>query len=157
MTKKDMSVQRRLWTLVFEIADRLRDGFLEEQVECEELFQQLTVRQHKTIRAVSVLTEDKPEGVTLKELAEYLKLAPCSVSETVESLVKLDTLVREVNPSDRRAILITLSPGALKAREAGISYLNRNSDTLLRQLSPSEQTQFLQFLEKFMTSIPNHK
>jgi len=155
--KNNIPMQRQLWTLVFEIADRLRDGFLEEQVECEELFQIMTVRQHKIIRAVSILTQDKPEGITLKELAEFLKLAPCSVSETVEALVKLDTLVRKVNPNDRRAILITLSPGSLKAREAGISYLNRNADNLLRQLSPSEQTQFLQLLEKFLFSIPNHK
>ncbi len=157
MTKQEISPQRQLWTLIFDIADKLRDGFVDEQLEHEELFHVLTVRQHKTIRAISILTEEKSEGITLKELAEYLKLAPCSVSETVEALVKLGVLDRAINPYDRRAVLITLSANALKAREAGIGYLNRNAEKVLQQMTTTEKDLFMKVLEKFYQSIHNGK
>ena len=64
----------------------------------------VSVRQHQTMSLVCRLTEDKPNGVTLKELAEAMKLAPATVSELVESLVRKNFLQRVQNPEDRRAV-----------------------------------------------------
>ena len=47
----------------------------------------VSIRQHQTMTLVCSLTEEKPNGITLKELAESMKLAPATVSELVESLV----------------------------------------------------------------------
>ena len=69
----------------------------------------VSIRQHQTMSLVCRLTEEKPNGVTLKELAEAMKLAPATVSELVESLVKKNFLQRVQNPEDRRAVQITLT------------------------------------------------
>ncbi len=138
---------RQLWSLIFDISDLLRDGALAEQTGAAEFLSELTVRQHKTIKAVSILTEEKPEGVTLKEVAEYLNLAPCTVSETVESLVKTQTLERRPNPQDRRAVCISLSENGKRAKAAGIRYLNNQAESVLSQLSDSDRQQFIRMLE----------
>ena len=64
----------------------------------------VSIRQHQTMALVCRLTEEKPNGVTLKELAESMKLAPATVSELVESLVRKNFLQRIQKPDDRRAV-----------------------------------------------------
>ena len=60
----------------------------------------VSIRQHQTMTLVCRLTEDKPNGVTLKELAEAMKLAPATVSELVESLVKKNFLQKQCQSED---------------------------------------------------------
>ena len=74
---------------------RLYDAFRESTESVGNIASiDVSIRQHQTMSLVCRLTEDKPNGVTLKELAEAMKLAPATVSELVESLVKKNFLQR---------------------------------------------------------------
>ena len=89
---------------------RLNEAFRESTLSIGNISSiDVSIRQHQTMALVCRLTEDKPNGVTLKELAEAMKLAPATVSELVESLVKKNFLQRIQNPEDRRAVQITLT------------------------------------------------
>jgi DNA-binding MarR family transcriptional regulator len=52
------------------------------------------------------------DELTLKELADMLRVSPPSVSVMVDRLVERDLLLRERSTRDRRKVVITLSPTA---------------------------------------------
>ena len=108
----------------------------------------VSIRQHQTMDLVCRLTEEKPNGVTLKELAEAMKLAPATVSELVESLVKKNFLQRVQNPEDRRAVQITLTDHGQTLLDQCIKCVNSLCEKLLSELSVSERTAMLSALEK---------
>ncbi len=113
----------------------------------------VSVRQHQTMSLVCRLTEEKPNGVTLKELAEAMKLAPATVSELVESLVKKDFLQRIQNPEDRRAVQITLTPHGQTLLDESIRRVEGLCEKLLNGLSAAERTAMLGALTKITSKL----
>lgn len=113
----------------------------------------VSVRQHQTMSLVCRLTEEKPNGVTLKELAEAMKLAPATVSELVESLVKKDFLQRVQNPEDRRAVQITLTPHGQTLLDESIRRVEGLCEKLLNGLTPAERTAMLGALTKITSKL----
>ena len=113
----------------------------------------VSVRQHQTMSLVCRLTEEKPNGVTLKELAEAMKLAPATVSELVESLVKKDFLQRIQNPEDRRAVQITLTPHGQTLLDESIRRVEGLCEKLLSELSPAERSSMLGALAKITSRL----
>ena len=113
----------------------------------------VSIRQHQTMSLVCRLTEEKPSGVTLKELAEAMKLAPATVSELVESLVKKDFLQRVQNPEDRRAVQITLTPHGQTLLDESIRRVEGLCEKLLNGLSPAERNAMLGALAKITSKL----
>jgi DNA-binding MarR family transcriptional regulator len=71
---------------------------------------ELTETQGNTVIAVRQLCDESPEGVTLKKLAETMGVTPAAASVMVDLLVKKKMLKRTKSKSDRRAVLIRLTP-----------------------------------------------
>ena len=113
----------------------------------------VSIRQHQTMSLVCRLTEEKPNGITLKELAESMKLAPATVSELVESLVKKDFLQRVQNPEDRRAVQITLTKHGQMLLDESIKRVEGLCEKLLNGLSTSERTAMLAALAKITNKL----
>ena len=113
----------------------------------------ISVRQHQTMSLVCRLTEEKPNGITLKELAEAMKLAPATVSELVESLVKKNFLQRVQNPEDRRAVQITLTEHGQTLLDESIRHVEGLCEKLLSGLSQSERTAMLGALTKITSKL----
>ena len=59
-------------------------------------------------RILTILNE-RPEGVRQRELAEAMMINPSSISEAIDKLEADRYIERNVDPSDRRATLITLT------------------------------------------------
>lgn len=113
----------------------------------------VSIRQHQTMSLVCRLTEEKPNGVTLKELAEAMKLAPATVSELVESLVKKDFLQRIQNPEDRRAVQITLTDHGQTLLDECIRRVDSLCEKLLASLPPAERAAMLASLSKITNKL----
>ena len=113
----------------------------------------VSIRQHQTMALVCRLTEDKPNGVTLKELAEAMKLAPATVSELVESLVKKNFLQRVQNPEDRRAVQITLTDHGQMLLDECLKAVDTLCEKLLAGLQPAERTAMLNGLAKITNKL----
>ena len=113
----------------------------------------VSIRQHQTMALVCRLTEEKPNGITLKELAESMKLAPATVSELVESLVKKDFLQRVQNPEDRRAVQITLTDHGQTMLDQCIKCVDSLCEKLLADLSATERNAMLTALTKITNKL----
>ena len=113
----------------------------------------ISIRQHQTMSLVCRLTEEKPNGVTLKELAEAMKLAPATVSELVESLVKKNFLQRVQNPEDRRAVQITLTDHGQTMLDECIKCVDSLCEKLLTDIPATERNAMLGALTKITNSL----
>ena len=128
---------------------RLYDAFRESAENIGSISSiDVSIRQHQTMSLVCRLTEEKPHGITLKELAEAMKLAPATVSELVESLVKKVFLQRVQNPEDRRAVQITLTDHGQTLLDECIRCVDSLCEKLLAGLSASERSAMLGALTK---------
>ena len=147
MANSDPAVLRKTVT-------RLYDAF-REAVDSIGHFARIdvSVRQHQTMALVCRLTEDKPNGVTLKELAESMKLAPATVSELVESLVRKNFLQRIQNPDDRRAVQITLTEYGQTLLDQCTERVDSLCSELLSGLTPAEQDSLLKNLSKVTAKL----
>ena len=133
---------------------RLNEAFRESTLSIGSISSiDVSIRQHQTMALVCRLTEDKPSGVTLKELAEAMKLAPATVSELVESLVKKNFLQRVQNPEDRRAVQITLTDHGQTLLDECLKTVDNLCEKLLAGLSPSERTAMLNGLTKITNKL----
>ena len=133
---------------------RLNDAF-REAVDTIGHFARIdvSVRQHQTMSLVCRLTEEKPNGVTLKELAEAMKLAPATVSELVESLVRKNFLQRVQNPEDRRAVQITLTEYGQTLLDECTQRVDSLCADLLNGLTAAERDSLLKSLSKVTSNL----
>ncbi len=113
----------------------------------------ISVRENRILSLICMMTEEKPEGLALKELAAAMKLAPATVSELVENLVKKNLLVRVQNPNDRRAIQITLSKYGQKLVDESLRSIDELCSKLLDDLPASEQKVFLEAMVKLTNGL----
>ena len=114
---------------------------------------EITVRENRVLSLICMLTEDKPSGVTLKELAAAMKLAPATVSELVERLVQKDLLVRIQNPEDRRAVQITPTKHTQKLIDDSLKSIDDLCGNLLADLSSAEKKAMLTGLSRMADSL----
>ena len=117
----------------------------------------ITVREHRVLSLVCMLLEENPEGITLKQLAAVMKLAPATVSELVERLVQKELLVRVQNPNDRRAVQITPTENTRKLMDESLRSIDIVCERLLADLSPAEQNAILSGLNRIADSIPQKR
>lgn len=59
----------------------------------------------------------KPEGVSVKELAEFLDVTPGAITQFVDSLVEKGLVMREGDPADRRIVRLKVTPQAKEQSE----------------------------------------
>ena len=130
--------------------DRLRESALDQQRPQEiELAMNLTLRQQQMLRNICHLTAEKPEGVSLKELAASLALTSGAASPMVEVLVRREFLERQTDQDDRRAVRIRLSANGLRFIREMEERFNRMTGRFLATRRREEVSQLLELLEQF--------
>ena len=103
---KSITICRKLCDLT----DELRDMWLQRQSRSRlREITGLTVNQGRLFRVVWRMTENFPQGVMLRDLAERLGLSSSAVSVMVESLVQKGCLERITDQDDRRKVMIRLA------------------------------------------------
>lgn len=117
----------------------------------------MTPAQQVMLKAVKVMTAEKPDGITLKELAESLSLTPGSTSEVVDTLVRKDALERNPNPNDRRAISIKLSERMEKLSEKGLKKQIEITEECISGMTDDEKSQFLKSIKEIQNKISKRK
>jgi DNA-binding MarR family transcriptional regulator len=107
-------ISKAIWQETEEVLDLLRrrsQNAIHRQKKPGILWlDELTETQGNTVIAVRQLCDESPEGVTLKKLAETMGVTPAAASVMVDLLVKKKMLKRTKSKSDRRAVLIRLTP-----------------------------------------------
>lgn len=109
----------------------------------------LSVRQCSVLANIRRYTQQHPEGVPMSILAERAGMSPSAASHMVDSLMSQGMIERHQSPTDRRAVLVTISKSFLtlatsieKAHQSAIEEISavlteeerRINDTVLDKL-----------------------
>lgn len=86
------------------------------------------------------------QGVRLKDLAEWLHIAPRSATEVVDQLEDKGLVERTPDPSDRRAILIALTDAGTELRARVHGARRREADEYFSGLTPADRSELARIL-----------
>ncbi|WP_235488348.1 MarR family transcriptional regulator [Frankia sp. AvcI1] len=107
----------------------------------------LTLRRFKVLQ---LLADTGP--CRLRDLADAVAVAPRTMTETVDGLESDGLVARRSHPTDRRAVLLALTPAGREALAVG---RRRRAETVAgftRHLTAAQRNQLVELL----ASIPRH-
>jgi MarR family transcriptional regulator, 2-MHQ and catechol-resistance regulon repressor len=91
----------------------------------------------------------KEEGKPLmRDVARHFRITPPAATLLIDGLVKEKFLTRIVDPKDRRAVRITLTPQGKKIIARGIMHRIKELKKIFAGLTASEQAQLTAILRK---------
>jgi len=88
---------------------------------------------------------------TMKEVAEYLRITPPSVTTIIDAMVESGLVKRETASSDRRSVRVTLTPKAVKLSKTLQKKKTALLTTLLKKLTPEQKLQLSEIIRAFVT------
>ena len=91
--------------------------------------------------------------LTLNELADSLYITPSTASRTIEELVRKDLVERRQDPTDRRAVRLTLTPQGQALFEALRQHLIERQLGVLEQIDPASRRDVLLALQKLSQAV----
>ena len=112
----------------------------------------LTLRQSAAVSQVMMLTNDYPEGISLKQLSEQMVMKASAASILVEKMVGKGILERVENPNDRHSIRIRISPAGRELIQSTQQLLSSEMERFASILSIEEQEQ----LARITTKLKKH-
>lgn len=97
------------------------------------------------------IVNGKTEPCSIKDIKEVIMDKGSDITRLIDKLVKKDLMVRELNPENRRQMLISITPkGANLVKEIDIALINRIQE--LNCLTESEAEELSALLDKVRTS-----
>ncbi|VCU69346.1 MarR family protein [Pigmentiphaga humi] len=114
---------------------------LDALMSCREVFSKaMTLTGSQFAVLMGTAYKQGAEGVTIRELAEHVRLAAPHVTTEVGRLIRKKLLVKRPNHADGRSVLVSLSPNG-EAEVARISPLVRKvNDHLFQGITAEELT-----------------
>lgn len=136
------------WKLLFDVSFNLKR--LSDRPNEKEIGLKATILQS---RVMSIIFDTTPEGVTLKDLAQKLRLPQNTTSKTADSLVKIGLLKRTHDRKDRRAISLHLTENGKALHQHVVKILSALMNYFLADIPLNEQIVFLKVLEHVRNQI----
>jgi len=87
-------------------------------------------------------------SITIKTIAENLKLTPPTISVGVKKLEKINLIQRETHKDDGRSVLLMLTREGKNLHSRIEEYRNKRVGKILNRLEPDDQYRMLSLLEK---------
>lgn len=139
---------------LFSVVDQLRENVLATSSRKNiDLLESLTMRQSKALCAVLIMTENKPEGVSLKQLAQRLNTTVPATSVLVESMVQNKIFLRIPSPTDRRAVCIKPSAFGKNIFDSLRGKMSLMIENLMEDISVEERKIFAKVIEQFYQKL----
>lgn len=89
-------------------------------------------------------------GIRVRDVAKYLHMAPENVTTAVGKLVKAKWVVKAIDPSDARAVTLTLHRSARQRIDRLTDELVEVNDVWFRDMAPQEIHRLSQYLERVL-------
>lgn len=90
------------------------------------------------------------------EIRDIMDISSARIAATLNSLEKKALITRQIDASDRRRILIALTPAGKEAAEAHQRAVTENAATFLRLLGEHDAMEYVRITKKLAQLIPAH-
>ncbi len=139
------ALAEEMWAVVKDLCKFLQFRDRDAMTACG-----LSVAQCYTLDAIG--TQGK---LMLNELAQALYIAPSTASRTVDELVRKELVERREEPTDRRAVRLTLTPKGQSLYEALRQHLIQRQLSILQQIEPESRRSALTALRQLTQAVKN--
>lgn len=129
---------------LFAVLSRHREAALEEA------FRPLGLNVAR-YRALSVVARLEPLGMS--ELADFSAVDRTTMTRTVDQLVTAGFVLRETPPTDRRQVLLRVTPTGLGANQQALRAVYRINRRALDGLDEDSQRQFARLEQSMVTNL----
>ena len=130
-----------------------RSGFKAMNETLRKKVLKLSVRQCAVLANIRRYTLLHPEGIPMSTLAERAGMSPSAASHMVDNLMSLGMVERNPSPTDRRAVLVTISK-ASKETSAYIEQAQQNAvDELHSALTEEEARTNRAIIDKLYAAL----
>ena len=93
----------------------------------------------------------------LTSVREYLAVTKASVSQMLASLEKRGLLVRQIDPANRRNLIVTLTPVGIERLRKKEFQVERRLQELLTELGRTNALQFIMLINNMNTILSSKK
>ncbi|HHY87454.1 MAG TPA: MarR family transcriptional regulator [Chloroflexi bacterium] len=100
---------------------------------------------------------DHPDGCSMSHMAAALHQVMPTMSGIVDRLVEAGLASRELDPSDRRALRVKITPKGEQLVEEIRAFKRGWFRQLMVEISPSERSAALELLRKYLSVIENRQ
>jgi DNA-binding MarR family transcriptional regulator len=120
---------------------------------CREAFgRQLGLTGSQFTVLIGVAYRQGDTGVTVASLANYIGLAATHVTTEVGRLIRKDLLIKRRNESDRRSVLISLSPRGEAAVKSVAPMVRGINDLLFKNIDRKQFSTMNEFVQTLLTN-----
>ena len=98
------------------------------------------------VLVLECLTEG--EGKTQREIADQVEIRAQSLSEALAGMEEKGLIERVVDPKDRRAVRVFITPKGVEFRTERLAEIRRRAEELFRPLSSEEKQTLFDILKK---------
>lgn len=92
-------------------------------------------------------------GSRVKEIAEYLHMAPENATTAIKKLVKRNWIIKVIHPTDARAVILRLRPAARKRIDILTNKLRDVNEVWFREMTDAEIQLLIVFMERVLTGF----
>ena len=101
--------------------------------------------------------ESDDKNTDLTSIREYLAVTKASVSQMLASLEKRGLLVREIDPDNRRNLIVTLTPEGAERLQYKEAQVEQRLKGLLSDLGETDAQNFITLVNKMNTILSEKK
>ena len=105
------------------------------------------------IALMAIAHLQNPEGVTVNDVAKYLKLKGSSVTIEMSRLVEMGLVTKNSDPNDKRKVLLLLSPKAQQLMENVSPIWSQVNGAVFAVLSPEEFAHFREVVRNVLSNV----
>lgn len=139
-----LDISNRMVSLMFSISRSLR----KKSKICAPNDPVVSMAHVETMRFIN-----ENENTTMKEVADYLGVAPPTATTIINNLVKMGLITRKENEDDRRLIHLSASEAAKKLISERSLIIKDALDKTLAVLDDEEKKSLIKILEKISLNV----
>jgi len=140
--EKNDTCENRIISLIFAASRNIRQESRENEVNTN-TFEHLSMVQLETLKFI-----DERNNPLMKDVADYLSVAPSSLTPLIDGLETKNLVKRVSSKNDRRAILISLTDKGKDILEKNVRRKMKKMGGIFKKLTEGEQKSLIRILEK---------
>ena len=115
----------------------------------------ITMSEFILMREVAENTKDVYNPSALTEVREYLSVSKAAVSQMLNSLEKRGYILREIDPNNRRNIIVILTDEGRTAFEKRNQEFYDRFELVIRGIGEKDVSQFIEMINKMSDAMGN--
>lgn len=113
----------------------------------------ITMSEFILMREVAENTKESYNSMALTEVREYLSVSKAAVSQMLNSLEKRGYIVREIDPNNRRNIIVILTEEGKTAFEKKNQEFYDRFEMVIRGIGEKDVSQFIAMINKMSDAM----